>query len=145
MFNFLFGKKPNYLEIVSAFTIGATLALLIVASTPFTLIQKILIFFLFLDVAAGSVTNLTSSTRDYYDSLGNRYKYLVLVLHVFHPFIFFSIFGIDLFWALVVFAYMLIASLITINIKTVLQRSSVAHAFNFILIGITLFAVTQED
>jgi len=117
---------------LSALFVGAALVLSL-GYLNLPLWKNLLLFFLFFDIAGGVVANLSSSTNLYYQKKkGLRVAFIIF--HVVQPVLLAVVFPEIIAYALFVYLYTLVASLIVNAIKNKESQQNLA-AF-FLVIGI---------
>ena len=121
----LFGCETTMFDLlailIGAFSL-AGLTLILKWNADFSVIKKIVLTMLALDIGGGVVANFTRGTNNYYaETLGKRY--LFVLFHLLQPSVLIWIFPNQLFSILGVSVFTLISSIIVLNIKkTYAQR-----------------------
>jgi hypothetical protein len=142
----LFGRETtifDLLAVIISSVLFAGLILLIKWNSDFSVLKKIILTILALDIAGGVVANFTSGTNNYYaESLQKRY--LFVFVHLLQPSILIWIFPNELLAVLGVSIFTLISSIIVLNIKKHYnQRIIAVTLLLFSLILSTLFNYTD--
>ena len=123
----------DLLAIIISSVSFAGLTLLVKWNADITVIKKIILTILTLDIAGGVVANFTAGTNKYYtESL--RKRYLFVLFHLLQPSILIWIFPSELLAILGVSLFTLISSIIVLSIK---------KHYNQRIIAITLLLLSQ--
>lgn len=124
----LFGRETttfDLLAIIISSVSFAVLTLLIKWNADITVIKKIILTILALDIAGGVVANFTTGTNNYYaESL--RKRYLFVLFHPVQPSILIWIFPSELLAILGVSLFTLISSIVVLGIKKHYKQRIVA-------------------
>jgi hypothetical protein len=142
----IFGRETTTFDLL-AIIIGsvsfALLTLFVKWNADITIIKKIILTILALDIAGGVVANFTRGTNNYYaESLQKRY--LFVLFHLLQPSILIWIFPNELLAVLGVSIFTLISSIIVLNVKKHYnQRIIAVTLLLFSLILSTLFNYTD--
>jgi len=142
----IFGRETTTFDLL-AITIGsvsfALLTLFVKWNADITIIKKIILIILALDIAGGVVANFTRGTNNYYaESLQKRY--LFVLFHLLQPSILIWIFPNESLAVLGVSIFTLINSIIVLNVKKHYnQRIIAVTLLLFSLILSTLFNYTE--
>lgn len=115
----LFGRETTRFDLLAVIISSvsfAGLTLLVKWNVDITVIKKIILTILALDIAGGVVANFTTGTNNYYaESL--RKKYLFVLFHLLQPSILIWIFPSELLAILGVSLFTLTSSIIVLSIK----------------------------
>jgi hypothetical protein len=124
----LFGRETTTFDLLAVIISSvsfAGLTLLVKWNADITVIKKIILTILALDIAGGVVANFTTGTNNYYaESL--RKRYLFVLFHLLQPSILIWIFPSDLLAILGVSLFTLTSSIIVLSIKKALQSTNIA-------------------
>jgi hypothetical protein len=142
----LFGRETStfdLLAVIISSVLFAGLTVLIKWNSDFSILKKIILTILALDIAGGVVANFTRGTNNYYaESLQKRY--LFVLFHLLQPSILIWVFPKELLAVLGVSIFTLISSIIVLNIKKHYnQRIIAVTLLLFTLIVSTLFNYTD--
>jgi hypothetical protein len=138
----VFGRETttfDLLAIIISSVSFAVLTLFVKWNADITIIKKIILTILALDIGGGVVANFTTGTNNYYaESL--RKRYLFVLFHLLQPSILIWIFPSELLAISGVSVFTLISSIILLNIKKHYNQRIIAVALLlFSLILSTLF------
>jgi membrane glycosyltransferase len=115
----LFGRETTTFDLLAVIISSvsfAGLTLLVKWNADITVIKKIILTILALDIAGGVVANFTTGTNNYYaESL--RKRYLFVLFHLLQPSILIWIFPSDLLAILGVSLFTLTSSIIVLSLK----------------------------
>lgn len=132
--NELFGREATWFDILAIFSGSVSLAIItlsVIWNVDMSLIKKVVLTFLALDIGGGVIANFTTGTNNYYAESSSR-RYLFVLFHVFQPLLLIWIYPNDLYLILTIALYILLSSLCIINMKKIdIQR----------VIGITLLLI----
>ena len=124
----LFGRETTTFDLLAIIICSvsfAGLTLLIKWNADITVIKKIILTILALDIAGGVVANFTTGTNNYYaESL--RKRYLFVLFHLLQPSILIWIFPSELLAILGVSLFTLTSSIIVLNVKKQYNQRIVA-------------------
>jgi hypothetical protein len=142
----LFGRETTRFDLLSVVISSvsfAGLTLLLRLNADFTVIKKIILTILALDIAGGVVANFTTGTNRYYaESL--RRRYLFVLFHLIQPSILIWIFPSELFAILGVSFFTLSSSIIVLSVKKHYKQRIVAVTLLLLsMIISTLFSYTN--
>lgn len=142
----LFGRETttfDLLAIIISSVSFAGLTLLVKLNADITVIKKIILTILALDIAGGVVANFTTGTNNYYaESL--RKRYLFVLFHLVQPSILIWIFPSELLAILAVSLFTLTSSIIVLGIKKHYKQRIVAITLLLLsLILSNLFSYTD--
>jgi hypothetical protein len=124
----VFGRETTTFDLLAIIISSASFALLTLFlkwNADITIIKKIILTILALDIGGGVVANFTTGTNNYYaESL--RKRYLFVLFHLLQPSILIWIFPNELLAVLGVSIFTLISSIIVLNIKRYYNQRIVA-------------------
>ena len=127
-FRELFGRETSIVDLSAIIICSvsfAGLTFLFKWNEDFSVIKKIILTILALDIGGGVVANFTSGTNDYYaESL--RKRYLFVLFHLLQPSVLIWIFPNQLFSILGLSVFTLISSIIVLNIKKIYAQRIIA-------------------
>ena len=143
----VFGRETttfDLLAIIISSVSFAVLSLFVKWNADITIIKKIILTILALDIGGGVVANFTTGTNNYYaESL--RKRYLFVLFHLLQPSILIWIFPSELIAILGVSLFTLTSSIIVLNIKKQYNQRIIAITLLLLsLILSTLLSYTDQ-
>jgi hypothetical protein len=142
-FSELFGHETTVFDLLAIVTSSfsfAGIALFLSWNADISILKKVVLAMLALDVAGGVVANFTRGTNNYYaDSL--RKRYLFIGLHLLQPLMLIWIFPSDLIAILCVSLFTLTSSILVLNINN--KDNQRVGAITLLLVCFLLSAVSN--
>ena len=117
--NELFGRETTLLDLLAIFVGSFSLAivtLLVTWGLDLSLIKKIVLTLLALDIGGGVVANFTIGTSSYYAESSKK-RDLFILFHILQPLLLAWIYSSDLYVILTITLYTLASSLLTLKLK----------------------------
>lgn len=134
----LFGRETNRLDLFAILLGSITLTIavqLLCLDGELSLIKKIILAFLTLDIGGGIIANFTEGTNNYY-SESVRKRYLFIAIHILQPLILSWVFPNNILTILTLTSFTLISSFIITSIERTNTQKTIGATM--VLIGMIL-------
>lgn len=134
----LHGETPKTINLFLIYGIGfIAFIVLFWYYSQNTMLERVLIGAIGLDIVGGIIANLTASTKKWWQSQSKVIQYLFLIVHIIQPIAFGYLASVDLSIMLYLFMYVLVVGCVLINLEWELNR---IFSITFTGLGIMLFA-----